>query len=139
MSRRTRAPETRKIDISHDDWILVKKHLTAGEQRKIFTGMMRENSVTGTPGIDPMKVGSSKIVGYLLDWSFQYFDGSPIVIKNQPEDTVTKALDEIGIDDFAELVRVIDTHEDEMKAAREAEKNEAGAPASAPTSPSPAA
>jgi hypothetical protein len=127
-----------KLEISRGDWLLVKKHLTAGEQRQIYTGMMRETS-SGTPGIDPMKVGISKLVGYLLDWSFTDADDKPMPIRDQPPETVAAYLDLLDIEDFAELVRVVDTHEDAMRAARDQEKNGDGSTASDPTLPSRAA
>lgn len=119
MSRRTRRPETKKLDISQGDWLLVKKHLTAGEQRHIFSRMMRSES----NNIEAVKVGVSKIAGYLLDWSFEDADGKPLVIRDQPEDTIVSTLDALDTETFAELVKVIDEHEAAMEQERTQEKN----------------
>lgn len=136
MSRRTRKPEQVKIDISQGDWILVKKHLTAGEQRQIFAGMMREQ---GGAAINPLKVGVSKLAGYLLDWSFMDADDRPMVIREQSADVVMANLDMLDPEDFGELVRVVDAHEEAMAKVRSDEKNVAGSTASDPTSILPAA
>jgi hypothetical protein len=136
MSRRTRKPETVKIDISQGDWILVKKHLTAGEQRQIFAGMMREQ---GGSAIDPLKVGVSKLAGYLLDWSFTDADDKPMVIRDQPIEAIASNLNMLDPEDFGELVRAVDSHEEAMQKVRELEKKVDGPNASGPTSISPAA
>ena len=121
MSRRMRRPDTVKLDISQGDWLLVKRHLTAGEQRAMFAGMMREDG----EGIDRVKVGFSKILTYLLDWSFEDFDGKPLVIAGQPENVVSAALNGIDGDAFSDVLAAIEAHMDAMEKARELEKNAA--------------
>ena len=136
MSRaRTRHPESVRIDISGGDWILVKKHLTAGEQRLIYSRMMRADpAAIGV--IDPLKVGIAKLLGYLLDWSFVDADGKPMVIRDQPEPMVTAQLDALDAETFSELVAVVDAHADAMRLEREREKNgQDGAIVSSPISP----
>lgn len=119
MSRRMRRPETARLELSQGDWVLVKKHLTAGETRGMFAGMMRADGES----IERTKVGLSKILAYLLDWSFEDFDGKPIVIRDQPENVVTSALNGIESDAYSEVLRAIEAHEEAMEQEREAEKN----------------
>lgn len=120
MSLRARRPETKRIDLSDGEWILVKKHLTAGEQRSIFRRMMREG-MTGDQ-IDSVRVGWSKMVGYLLDWSATDADNHPIVIRDRSEDEVGAALDALDVDSFREILTAIESHEAEMDRARAEEK-----------------
>jgi hypothetical protein len=119
MSRRMRRPETVRLELPQGDWLLVKKHLTAGELRGVFAGMMRADG----EAIDRVKVGLSKIVGYLLDWSFEDFDGKPIVIRDQPENVVVSALNGIDTDAYRDVLAAIEAHEEATTAEREQEKN----------------
>lgn len=119
MSRRMRRPETVKIDLSQNDWILIKKHLTAGEQRAVFAYMMRADG----DAIDRVKVGLAKIVGYLLDWSIQDADGKDVVIRDQPANVIEAALNALDVDCFREILKAIETHEEAMAEALEQEKN----------------
>ena len=77
MSIRFRHPETLRLALTRGDWILVKKHLTAGETRRVFRRMIRQGA-TGDE-IDSLQVGLSKMIVYLLDWSFHDADGNPVV------------------------------------------------------------
>src|SRR5687768_15086196 len=100
MASRRRRPETATLHLSRGDWLLVKKHLTAGEQRAIFKRMML--FADGTPQIDPVQVGLSKVIGYLIDWSITDADDRPAVIRDQPEDVVAAALDALDTDSYTE-------------------------------------
>lgn len=136
MSSRMRRPETVKLDISRGDWLLVKKHLTAGEQRAIFKRMMRDG-LTGDQ-IDSVRVGWSKIVGYLLDWSITDADDKPVVIRDQPDDVIGSALDALDTESFTEILKAIDAHDSAMEKERALEKNaQATGSISSATSPSP--
>ena len=121
MSRRTRRPETTTLQISQGDWLLVKKHLTAGEQRAIFRRMMRDG-ITGEQ-IDSVRVGWSKMIGYLLDWSFEDADGKPIIIRDKSDNEIGQALDALDVDSFREVLKAIEAHEEVVAKELEAEKN----------------
>jgi hypothetical protein len=101
------------------DWLVVKKHLTAGENRAMFAGMMRADG----EAIDRVKVGLSRIVAYLLDWSIEDADGKPVVIRDQPTNVVASALDALEPDSYREILTAIEAHEEAMEKAREQEKN----------------
>ena len=124
MSRRTRQPEEKTLHISQGDWLLVKKYLTAGEQRNIFRGMIRDGA-TGDK-IDSINVGLSTMCGYLLDWSFTDHTDKPIVILNKPKDVLVDALNSLDPAAFTEVLRAIEAHEAEMEKEREKEKNDQG-------------
>lgn len=130
-----RRPETAKLNISQSDWLLVKKHLTAGEQRAVFARMIRYGGDGAS--LDPILVGHSKVVGYLLDWSIQDADGKPVAIQGRPESVIAAALDALDSDSFAEILKAVEAHEKAMEQEREQEKNaQAGGIASSPISPS---
>jgi hypothetical protein len=132
-----RRPEVVKLEISRGDWLLVKKRLTAGEQRQIFKRMM---TMTGDgPRMDPIAVGLSKMVGYLLDWNITDSDDKPIAIRDQPEDVVAAALDALDYEDYQEIQEAIEAHIDAMDKLRAEEKKlNGGASKSSTISTSPA-
>lgn len=119
MSARTRRPDTAILPLSRGDTLTVKRHLTAGETRRIFARMYR----TGTNDIDPLQVGFSRVLGYLLDWTFTDSEGQPIVIRHQPEEIVGSALDALDPESYQEVLRAIEAHDDAMAKARADEKN----------------
>ena len=117
-----RRPEVKRIQISRGDWIDVKKHLTAGERRREMARMIKPGGFGETPSIDPVAVGHSKMVAYLLDWSLTDADDKPLVIRDQPPEVVGAILDDIDDDAFKEILNAVEDHEREMDAEREAEK-----------------
>jgi len=135
MSRRTRQPETKTLHISQGDWLLVKMHPTAGDERAIFRDMMREGATVDR--LDQVKVGMSRILHTLLDWSFTDHNDKPLVIRDQSKEDREAALNAIDPEDFIEVLDAIDQHRDAMEKLRVAEKNaRAGANGSSPISPS---
>lgn len=135
MSRFVR-PETLNLKLSDGDWLLVKRRLNSGEQRAAFARMYLAG-IDGTLRVNPLQAGMARITAYLLDWSLTDDDGKPVVIREQPIDSVVAALDSLSPEDFAEVTGAIEKHEQAM-AAESAEKKRirAGEPTSAPTSPS---
>ena len=88
--------------------MLIKKQLTAGEQREIFARMIKpmHASVSGaaTPNgggdhleIDTLQTGLSRVLAYLVDWSLVDGDGKPVVIRHQPIDVVTAQSQRVGV------------------------------------------
>lgn len=133
MSSRMRKPETTMLQITQGDWLLVKKRLTAGEQRRMFDRMM-----SGSMSIKPINVGVAKIQAYLLDWSITDADNKPVVILDQDDSVLLSALDNLDPDSFKEILNAIEDHMEAVeKADTEEKKLQAGASASLPTSPSP--
>jgi hypothetical protein len=134
MSSRMRRPETVTLHITRGDWLIVKKHLTAGEQRQMFKRMLTAKDGTA---VEPISVGLSKMVAYLVDWSITDADDKPVVIRDQSEDAIAAVLDNLDIDSFREIRQAIEAHDEAMDAAREAEKNgQDGGSISSPISPS---
>lgn len=133
MASRVARPDTLTIQLTEGDWILVKKRLTAGENRE----MLRRGRDPETGRVDGMNFGYSKILAYLVDWSFKGLDEKVIPIRDQSAATVGAALDAIDPDSYVEVLKAIDAHEEAMAAERAREKKtSAGALSSAPTSAS---
>ena len=136
MSSRIRRPETLRLALTRGDWIVVKKHLTAGETRRVFRRMIRKGA-TGDE-IDSLQVGLSKMVVYLVDWSITDADDQPVIIRGQSEDVVADVLEMLDVESFAEILKAIETHERTMELEREEEKKTGtGSNKSDPTSPLP--
>jgi hypothetical protein len=139
MSIRMHRPETTRLQLTCDDWLIVKKRLTAGEARDAFARMVTRMQAGERAQLDPRLVGVSRVAAYLVDWSFQDDTGAPLVIKEQPTDLVIDILGAIADDAYAEVLQAVDAHIEQMDREREAlKKTPIGAPASSPISDSPA-
>lgn len=123
--RGIRKPETRRIELSGGHWMLVKKHLNAGEQRNVYAGSIAGGMLVQgeKPKIDPKRVGIAQIVEYLLDWSIPNVDGSVIPIRDKSAAEVEVALNAIDGEDLMEIQTAIQKHDADMEAERAAEKN----------------
>jgi len=122
MASRFQRPESLRIDLTDGDWILVKKRLSAGESRRLMSRMVKEMRAGERVQLEPEQVGRSKIIEYLLDWSF--IDGTgPVVIRGKSATEIGQILDGLNQESFTEVMQAIDAHEDAMDAERSAEKN----------------
>jgi hypothetical protein len=134
MASRFVQPESRKLDLSEGDWILVKYRLTAGEERAAFLRSYVENS-KGEFVMHPGRLGLSMVSVYLLDWSLTDGDGHQVVIRSQPITALEETLNALAIEDFNEIRRAIEAHEQRVGAERAAQKKtRAGATVSETTS-----
>jgi hypothetical protein len=120
---RYRAPEEHRLELSGGDYLIVRKHLTAGEARDIQTKIMKVVTTTGKPElvVDPAQVNLSEMVIYLLDWSITK-GGKKVEILDQPYDVVAAALLNQDPESFEEIRDAIDAHDKAMKAEREFQK-----------------
>ena len=126
-------PETVRLFISQGDWLLVKRRLTAGEQRHVFARLVRTAGLNEK--FDVSQAGLANVLAYLIDWSF-----TDMPIRDQPENVVESALNALDPDDYAEVLAAIRAHEEAITKERTEEKKlQAGASESFPTSPSPSA
>lgn len=122
MGSRFELPDTKRIDISQGDWLLVKKRLTAGEQRRIFARIVKTQKAGEKIELDPVQASLAQMTEYLLDWSLTDHAGKPVIIRQQPPDVVAAALDSLDIDSFNEIFQAITAHEAAMQLEREEEK-----------------
>lgn len=130
-------PETCILSLADGATLVVKRRLNTGERRRMSAAMSSANG-DGTPRFDRSKYPSELVVAYLLDWSLTD-DGRPVPIRDQPEDVVRAALDQLDYDDFTEIFQAIEAHITQQTAAREAEKKtrsfETGSPMTSPSPP----
>jgi hypothetical protein len=116
-------PEVVRLSLSGNRWIDVKKRLNAGESRKMFARVVKDMTPGEKTTLDPEFVGLTKLLAYVLGWSFTDDDGKPVPFS-------TGALDNLDPDVYAEMIKAIDSHIEAQDEARSAEKNElAGAKA----------
>jgi hypothetical protein len=112
MDSRVVQPDSCRLPLSAGDWILVKKRLSAGENKR----MVQRGSV------DLVEAGTAKILAYLLDWSVTDPAGKPIVIRDEPDSVKEAAIDSIDPDSYGEILRAIEAHETAMRTERDAQK-----------------
>lgn len=123
-------PNTVRLDVSGGDWIEVKRELNAGEHRRIFGRMVKEMRAGQSATLDPEQIGLTKLVEYIVAWSFEDERGKPV-------DVSESAINNLDSDTYGELVKLIDDHETAVEAEMVARKNDqAGEKASSPISPS---
>jgi hypothetical protein len=116
-------PDSVRLPIGDGHWIEVRKRLNAGESRKMFARVVKDMTAGEKAQLDPEQVGLTKLVAYVLGWSFPGLDGKPVPFS-------VAAMDNLDPDVYAEMIKAIDEHIEAQDAARSAEKNElAGAKA----------
>jgi hypothetical protein len=105
-----------RLALSDSEWIDVKQELTAGEQRRVMAGYVKEMQAGVRTTLDPELVGKTRLQEYIVGWSFVDFDG-------KPEPFSASALDHLDMDTYREIDDAIDAHEMQIAARREARKN----------------
>ena len=109
-------PKVVRITLQCEDgaYIDVKQRLNAGQQRRLFGRMVKEMEAGEKIKIAPEQVGISKMLEYLVGWSFES-GGVPIPI-------TAEAVDNLDPDVYDEIRKAIDTHEESVTKARAEEK-----------------
>lgn len=123
MKNHMRRPESVRVSLADGHWLLVKKFLTAGEERRMSSRSMILHPGE-KPEIDFMQLGTSSIVEFLIDWSLVDPDGHVIAIRDQPANVVAAALDGLDPDAFVEVQDAINTHVAAMAALKAEEKKQ---------------
>jgi hypothetical protein len=124
MSRFVR-PDSERLEISGNDWLLVKKRLTAGEQRHAFARIVKRSTLGEKLELDPEAMGLEKIVAYLLDWSLRDDTGAIVPIRDQPVAAIEAALLSLDAASFEEIHTAISAHEEREALAIADEKKTA--------------
>lgn len=126
-------PDVVRLDLSEGRWIDVKKELTAGESRRVFARLVKRMGPTGLDDkvhteIDPEKVGITKLLEYVVGWSFSNGNGKPVPVSEAAINNLRQHI-------YREMVEAVEKHEEAMNAAREAAKQQdpTGATASSAT------
>jgi hypothetical protein len=146
MSIRFVRPETAVLTLSGGDTLIVKKRLTAGEQRAQL-GRAYTTTATGLTALNFMETGIALVTAYLIDWTFAPVGGvgygdlpSPeaVPIRGLSIDELTAVLNNLDPASFTEIKEAIEAHVAAQDAARAAEKKTpAGATPAPSTSRSP--
>jgi hypothetical protein len=121
MSRFVR-PESVKLDLTDGDWLIVKRRLTAGEERHAFARILKQAAVGERMSLDFEQTGLAKIVAYLLDWSLADDTGAVVPIRDQPASDLDAALLNLDPASIAEIYAAVTDHEAAQLAALDAEK-----------------
>ena len=112
-------PDIVRLSLSDGDYIDVKRELNAGEQRRVFSRLVKTMHFSEKPEIDPEQVGLSKVVEYIVGWSFLDAAGKPVPFSEA-------SISNLDGETYGEIVKAIDAHDDAVTAARDARKNETG-------------
>jgi hypothetical protein len=139
MSHYYRKQEEVRLEIPDGQWLLVRKHLTAGEERASQAKVVKGGTLKPNekPDLDFEELGIAQAVTYLLDWSITDADDKPIVIRDKPYGFVAAALRNMTTDGCRAILETIAAHDAAMAAEREHEKKDpAGASVPSPTSTS---
>jgi hypothetical protein len=110
-------PGITRLPLSDGDWIDVKKELNAGEQRAIFTDLVKEMVAGEKPHLDPKQVGKTKLMQYIVAWSFADAKGDVVPFSEG-------ALENLDPDTYGELVEAVDAHEETAEKVRAERKND---------------
>jgi hypothetical protein len=124
MSRFVR-PETERLELTDGDWILVKRRLNAGEQRRAYNRIIKIQRIgpdgkATAPEIDPAAIGLGRMVEYLLDWSLVDDNDRVVLIRDQPAAVVEAALlalDPVSFGEIHDAILAHDTAQAELLAA----------------------
>ena len=139
MGTRYRKQEEMRLQLAEGDWLLVRKHLTAGEERDAHARVIKAGTFKPgeQPELDLEHLGIAQAVCYLIDWSITDADEKPIRIRDQPYAFVAAALRNQTPESLREILEAIQAHDAAMTAERDHEKKDrAGATGPSPTSTS---
>jgi hypothetical protein len=134
-----RKQEEVRLELPGGEWLLVRKHLTAGEVRDAQAKVIKAGAFKAgeRPELDLEHLGIAQAVSYLLDWSITDVNDNPIRIRDQAYPFVAAALRNMTPEGLQVILDAIQAHDGAMTAEREHEKKvRAGASEPAPTSTS---
>lgn len=138
MARRSKfvRPETRVLTLPDGDTLTVKRRLNHGERQETFARMYLTTD-KGDRRVDPLKVGMATVLAFLIDWTLVDDAGNVMAIRGKTLDEIEATLNALDPDDFQDIRRAIEEHEQAMVAERVAGKATDGEQTSSATSPSP--
>lgn len=119
-------PEVVRLALSDGDYLDVKKQLTAGEQRKAFTDQVKSMHLGDKAEIEPFRIGITRILAYVVGWSFVDQDGHPVPFSES-------AVNNLETDTYNEINDALNVHEELLEKEKVARKNEVSTSGSNPT------
>jgi hypothetical protein len=111
MRNRFVQPDIVRLDLSDGDFIDIKKELNAGENRRVFARLVKDMRAGEKITLEPEQVGLTKLVEYLVGWSFTDGTGKPVELSEG-------AIQSLDQETYAEIVAAIDQHETKIEAER---------------------
>lgn len=112
-------PDVTRLPLSDGHWIDVKTELNAGEARRVFTNVVKTMHAGERVELDPELVGKTRLVEYIVAWSFTDAEGKPVPFS-------ASALDNLDQDTYTEISTAVDAHDEAAEKARVARKNVPG-------------
>lgn len=107
--------DTVRLPLTDGDWVDVKKILNAGEYRKLLYDQFKDTDGDKVL-IDHAKVGISKLLAYLVDWSFVNRHQQPEPYSPQlPEEVRRSLLDNLDQATYRELLTAVNAHEERQE------------------------
>jgi hypothetical protein len=114
-------PETRTLRLDDGETIVVRRRLTAGEQRAMYARMYVAG-IDGRLRVNSLETGMAAVTAFLLDWSLCDDAGEKVPIAGLPPEELAPILDGLDPDTFGEIRRAIDAHAEAEEQARAEEK-----------------
>ena len=112
-------PETVRVSLSEGDFLDLKKRLNTGEYRHMLQAQFKDVSAGEKAVINLEQMGLSKVLAYVVGWSFVDLEGKPL-----PFSEATLRLCDPAV--FTEILTAVEAHDDAVEQARAAEKNDQG-------------
>lgn len=124
MGSRYRKQEDQRLELAEGDWLLVRRHLTAGEERDAQARVIKASSFKAgeKPELDLEHLGIAQAVAYLIDWSITDADDKPIRIRDQSYAFVAAALRAQTPESLREILEAVQAHDEAMVLERAHEK-----------------
>jgi len=123
-----------RLPLTEGDWIEVKRELTIGEARRIYSEAYRSTDGAAVT-VDAQIASFARSATWIHAWSLLGIDGMPIAWPvNLPLRKKIAILEQLDVDTMVEIETAIAQHERDTETATE--KNVTGEVASEPTSPS---
>ncbi len=103
-------PETVRIDLTHGEWIDIKRDLSKTEKIRFEFAGLGDRTNTGVK-VDWVAMACGRISAYVVDWSLKGSSGKDVPVSKS-------AIDDLDEETFDEIDNAIKAHIE----AREAEK-----------------
>lgn len=109
-------PDTTWLDLADGQRILIKRELTAGEDRARMARMSEQVDGKGLQ-LKSLDVGPATMVAYLLDWTLTDDDGQRVEIRGLSPDDLARTLDSLTPARFKEILKTIEAYEADQQGA----------------------
>lgn len=97
------------------DWIDVKEELNAGEQKEIFTNLVKRQIAGEQAEIETRLIGMTKLLAYIIRWS--------AVDEGRPVPITESALNNLDVDTYQDLIEAVEAHEEAQEKIRQEKKS----------------